>query len=104
MNKKGLTLVELMAVFVIIGILAIMVTPGILAIKNSVTQSTYESKVNLIENAAFGFDELEYYSFFYMNQELNPYLYMHHEKYVKIFAFSFYFEVIVFFYLSFSWK
>lgn len=52
MNKKGFTLVELLAVIAILGILAIMITPGIIAIRNRVLESTLESKENFILNAA----------------------------------------------------
>ncbi len=52
MNKRGLSLVELMAVIAIIGILAIMITPGIMSLRTSVLQSSYENKVSQIENAA----------------------------------------------------
>ena len=60
MNKKGLTLVELLAVIAIIGILAIMITPGIMALRNSVLTSTLKSKISQIENAAkdYGQDHL----------------------------------------------
>ena len=36
MNKKGLTLVELLAVIAIIAVITIMITPGIMSIRNSV--------------------------------------------------------------------
>ena len=52
MNKKGMTLVELIAVIAIIGILAIMITPGIMAVRNNVLESSLKSKVSQIENAA----------------------------------------------------
>ena len=52
MGKKGLTLVELLAVVAIIGILSIMITPGIISIRNNVLESTYRTRVSQIENAA----------------------------------------------------
>ena len=57
MNKKGFTLVELLAVIAVVAILAVMVTPAIIGLKNSVLESTYESKVAQIENAAKDYAE-----------------------------------------------
>ena len=50
MNKKGVTLIELMAVIAIIGMLAIMITPGVISLRNSVLESAYENKVSQIIN------------------------------------------------------
>ena len=52
MNKKGLTLVELIAVIAIIGILALLVTPGIIALRNNVLNRTLQTRESQIENAA----------------------------------------------------
>ena len=52
MNKKGLTLIELMAVIAIIAVVTIMIVPGIISIRESVLQSTYENKVSQIVAAA----------------------------------------------------
>ena len=52
MNKKGLTLIELMAAIAIVAILAVMITPGILAVRDSVLESTLETRISMIENAA----------------------------------------------------
>ena len=55
MNKKGVTLIELMAVIAIIGMLAIMITPGVISLRNSVLESAYENKVSQIINAAIDY-------------------------------------------------
>ena len=52
MNKKGLTLVELMAVIAIIAMLSIMITPAIFSVRSSVLESSYQNKVSQIVNAA----------------------------------------------------
>lgn len=51
MSKKGLTLVELLAVIAIIAILVIMIMPGIMTVRNSVLESSYENKVSQIVTA-----------------------------------------------------
>ena len=48
MNRKGLTLIELMAVIAIIAILTIMIMPGIMSVRSSVLESTYKNKVSQI--------------------------------------------------------
>ena len=52
MNKKGLTLVELLAVIAIIGILSVMIAPTFMWIRNKVLESTYQTRVLQIESAA----------------------------------------------------
>jgi prepilin-type N-terminal cleavage/methylation domain-containing protein len=52
MNKRGLTLIELMAAIAIVALLAVMITPGILAVRDSVMESTLETRISMIENAA----------------------------------------------------
>ena len=52
MNKKGMTLIEIMAAIAIVAILAVMITPGILALRDSVLESTLETRISMIENAA----------------------------------------------------
>ena len=52
MKKDGLTLVELLAVIAIIGILAVLISPAVISIRNNVLESTYQTRVSQIENAA----------------------------------------------------
>lgn len=52
MNKKGLTLVELIAVIAILGILMVMVGPAILSIRETVMQNSLDSKLTMIKTAA----------------------------------------------------
>ena len=55
MNKKGFTLVELIAVIAILGILAIIVTPGIFAIRKNVLEKSLNTKITSIHNAALDY-------------------------------------------------
>ena len=57
MNKKGLTLIELMAVIAILAILAIMITPGIITVRNNVLESSYKNKVSQIVTAAIDYGQ-----------------------------------------------
>lgn len=52
MNKKGMTLVELIAVIAILGILTVMVSPAIMTIRKSVLNNTLDSKIAMIQAAA----------------------------------------------------
>ena len=52
MKKNGLTLVELLAVIAIIAILGIMITPAVISVRKNVLDSTYQTRVSQIENAA----------------------------------------------------
>lgn len=52
MNKKGFTLVELIAVIAILAILIVMIAPGYMAIRKRVLENTLETKISQIENAA----------------------------------------------------
>lgn len=60
MNKKGMTLVELIAVIAILGILAVISSPAVMKIRNTVLQNTLDSKISMIKSAAieYGFDNL----------------------------------------------
>ena len=52
MNKKGFTLVELLAVIAILGIITGIATLSVFTIQNSSNKKTYETKVKMIERAS----------------------------------------------------
>ena len=52
MNKKGFTLVELLAVLVLISLLMGLAIPGINRISNNMKKKSYNQKIKLIESAA----------------------------------------------------
>jgi competence protein ComGC len=58
MNKNGFTLVELMAVLVIIGLLLVLTIPNIVKISKQSKAKAYDTKINLIEQMAvyYGMD------------------------------------------------
>lgn len=60
MNKKGFTLMELIAVIAIIGILGTIVTPAVIRIRKDILKGTLNSKISLIESAArdYGADHI----------------------------------------------
>ncbi len=51
-NKKGFTLVELLAVIVILGVLTAIAVPSVLGISKKIKTDMYESKIKTIEVAA----------------------------------------------------
>ncbi len=51
-NKKGFTLVELLAVIVILAIIISIAVPGTLGISNRIKEKLFCSKIDFIENAA----------------------------------------------------
>lgn len=55
MNKKGLTLVELIAVIAILGILAVLVGPAIINIRSMVMKNSLDSKIGMIKSAAIDY-------------------------------------------------
>jgi len=71
MKKNGFTLVEILAVIVIIALLMVLTIPNILKISRSTKERAYETKIDLIEQSAisFGMDNRNY-----IMQGVNPYL------------------------------
>ena len=56
-NKKGFTLVELLAVIAIISILLVIVTPAFLTVRKDLLKSTLKTKISNINNAAKDYAE-----------------------------------------------
>ncbi len=52
MKKNGFTLVELLAVLVILGLLITLAVPNILGVSKNVKEKSYQTKIEIIENAA----------------------------------------------------
>ena len=52
MNNKGFTLMELLAVVVLLGIIAVIAIPGIGALNNTIKNNMLEKKIDIIEEAA----------------------------------------------------
>ncbi len=61
MNKKGFTLIEVIAVIVIIGIIALITVPAVESLINNSKTSLYESQVKMLESAAkkWGLDNVD---------------------------------------------
>ena len=57
MNERGFTLVELIAVIVILGLLAIITTPAYETISNNIKIRNYESKKNVIKKETIEYVE-----------------------------------------------
>ena len=57
MNERGFTLVELLAVIVILGLLAIITTPAYETISNNIKIRNYESKKNVIKKETIEYVE-----------------------------------------------
>lgn len=51
-NKKGFTLVELLAVIVIIAVVASIATVGIISIRSLINESLLDSKIDVLESGA----------------------------------------------------
>lgn len=60
MNKKGFTMVELLAVIAIMALLAIVIVPNISSMKQTTLKQTYDSRVKQVNIAAkeWGIDNL----------------------------------------------
>ena len=52
MNKKGMTLIELIAVIAIISIITLMIAPDLIDVRNRSIRSTLDGKITRIQNAA----------------------------------------------------
>lgn len=52
MEKKGFTLVEALAVIIILSILALILVPSVNKIRKDILNRTYTSRVNMIKSAA----------------------------------------------------
>lgn len=52
MNKKGFTLIELIAAITILGILTVLIAPNVIEMRNDVLDKSLQSKIDMIETAA----------------------------------------------------
>ena len=57
MKNKGFTLVELLAVIVILGILITIAVPSILGVSKNVKEKSYTTKISIIESAGVSYGE-----------------------------------------------
>lgn len=62
MKNKGFTLVELLAVIVILGILITIAVPSILGVSKNVKEKSYTTKISIIESAGVSYGEKNYLS------------------------------------------
>ncbi len=60
MNKKGFTLIEILAVLVIMSVLAVAGYAGVGAIKKNINNKEYDAKVKTLESAAIDYGESNY--------------------------------------------
>lgn len=52
MNKKGFTLIELIAVITILGIITVIAVPSVLGIQRLINEDLLDSKLNIIQKSA----------------------------------------------------
>lgn len=52
MNRKGMTLIEVLAAISIMAILTVLVVPSVINIRNETLQDDYNNRVEMIKNAA----------------------------------------------------
>lgn len=55
MKRKGFTLVELLAVLVILGMLSLIVVPNVISVMKNQKNNLYNTQINLIIDAAEGY-------------------------------------------------
>lgn len=55
MNKKGFTLIELIAAITILGILIVLIAPNVIEMRNNVLKKSLQSKIDMIETAAINY-------------------------------------------------
>ncbi|MBR1414146.1 MAG: prepilin-type N-terminal cleavage/methylation domain-containing protein [Bacilli bacterium] len=60
MNKKGFTLVEILAVIVIIALLSVLAIAGATGISNRIKKKNYDTKVETLKTAALDYAESYY--------------------------------------------
>ena len=74
-KKKGFTLVELIAVVVVLAIIISLAVPSFSKIQKSVRKKQYENKLDLIKVAALKYaDDTNYTSFYIDDLVVNGYL------------------------------
>jgi len=52
MDKKGFTLIELIAAITILGILTVLIAPNVIKMRNNVLEKSLQSKLDMIKTAA----------------------------------------------------
>lgn len=62
MNKKGFTLIELVAAITILGILTVLIAPNVMEMRKSVLTKSLNSRIDMIETAAIDYATKEIYN------------------------------------------